>query len=347
MLEAFEFLGAFDLCGLMILFRGSDMKTVGFPISDKENEKRRALLPEHASMISHPEMLVFERGYGQVAGYSDQQYLDLGARVGSKEEVLSQDVICDPKIGDAKYLHDLDEGKTIFGWVHAVQSREITDVLLEKSLTAYAWEEMYESGRHVFWRNNELAGEAAVMHAFQCFGMMPYETKVAVIGRGNTARGAIKILNMLGAEVFQYDRRTERLFVAEIGRYDVVVNCVLWDVSRTDHIIGREDLCRMKKGSMIIDVSCDRNGGVETSIPTTINDPVYYVDGVLHYVVDHTPALFHKTFSRNNSELLHPYIEMLIQGEDDPVLRNAKIVEKGVILDEKIMEHQNRTLLFM
>lgn len=92
---------------------------------------------------------------------------------------------------------------------------------------------MFEKGRHVFWRNNELAGEAAVMHAFQCFGQMPYETKVAVIGRGNTARGAIKVLNIIGADVHQYDRHMEELLRIEIGQYDVIVNCILWDVTST------------------------------------------------------------------------------------------------------------------
>lgn len=57
--------------------------------------------------------------------------------------------------------------------------------------------------------------------------------------------------------------------------------CVLWDTKRKDHIIYREDLSRMKKDAMIVDVSCDRNGGIETSIPTTIENPTYKVDGVI------------------------------------------------------------------
>ena len=152
--------------------------------------------------------------------------------------------------------------------------------------------------------------------AFQCFGRMPYETKVAVIGNGNTARGAIKILNMLGADVMQYNRHTEKLLREEINLYDVIVNCVLWDTNRTDHIITKEDISNMKKGAMIIDVSCDRHGGIETSIPTTIEKPTYIVDDILHYAVDHTPALFYKTFSYDNSKTIYPYIEELIIGKE-------------------------------
>ena len=203
-------------------------------------------------------------------------------------------------------------------------------------------EKMFDEGRHVFWRNNELAGEAAVMHAFQCYGRMPYETEVAVIGRGNTARGAIKVLNMLGARVMQYDRNTESLLRREIGEYDVIINCVLWDVMRKDHIIFRDDLKRMKPNAMIIDVSCDRNGGIETSIPTTIKDPVYYENGILHYAVDHTPAVFYKTFSYENSKVIYPYLDQLVAGNHSQTLNSCLIVEKGKIVDKEITVFQNR-----
>lgn len=317
------------------------MKTVGFPISHKENECRRAIVPKHLKNIDHPELLYFERGYGNVLGIADSEYEACGSHITSRDEVLSKDIICDPKIGDADYLQELNH-QTIFGWVHATQNRDITDKLVDSRLTAFAWEKMFQKGRHVFWRNNELAGEAAIMHAFQCYARMPYETKVAVVGRGNTARGAIKVLNMLGADVRQYNRKTEELLRDEINQYDVIVNCVLWDVTRKDHIIYRNDLKRMKKNSMIIDVSCDRNGGIETSVPTTIEKPTYIIDGILHYAVDHTPSLFHKTFTLNNSEVIWKYINELQNGTYDEILKGALIIEDGIIIDNEINEYQNR-----
>ncbi len=318
------------------------MNSVGFVISHKENEKRRAMIPEHIKFIEHPECLYFETGYGEVLGLSDDDYRDAGANICSREEALRCNVICDPKIGDAEYLTTLHKGQTIFGWIHATQNREITDNILNNGLTAYAWEQMFEKGRHIFWRNNELAGEAAVMHAFQCYGRMPYETSVAVIGKGNTARGAIKVLNMLGADVKQYDRHTESLLRDELYQYDVIVNCVLWDVNRKDHIIFREDLKLMKKNAMIVDVSCDRNGGIETSVPTTIDNPTYYVDGILHYVVDHTPALFYKTFTQNNSEVIYKFVNEFISENPGDILKNSLIIGNGKIIDEEINIFQNR-----
>lgn len=318
------------------------MKSIGFPISHKENENRRALVPEHLKKIQHPELLFFESGYGEVLGISDAEYEEYGCHICSHDESLTKDIICDPKIGDSDYIELLKPGQIIFGWIHATQNRDITDKILNSKLIAYAWEKMYEGNRHIFWRNNELAGEAAVMHAFQCYGRMPYETKVAVIGRGNTARGAIKVLNMLGAKVVQYDRRCEELLRFELDHYDVIINCVLWDILRKDHIIYNSDLKRMKKNSMIIDVSCDRRGGVESSEPTTIDNPTYMVEGVLHYVVDHTPALFYKTFSYENSKIIFKYINQFISGDYDNVLKNALIIDKGTIIDKEILKYQDR-----
>ena len=307
------------------------MNTIGFPKSRKENENRRALIPEHINLINYPGQLYFESGYGEVLNISDEEYKKYGCHIVSYEEVLKQDVICDPKIGDAEYLGNLQD-QIIFGWIHAIQNKDIAEKIKNGKLTVYAWELMYDRGRHVFWRNNELAGEAAVLHAFHCYGQMPYETKVAVIGRGNTARGAIKVLSMLGADIVQYDRNTENLLIDEIEQFDVIVNCVLWDISRKDHIISKKDLHKLKKGAMIVDVSCDKNGGIETSIPTRIEKPTYVIDGIIHYAVDHTPAIFYKTFSKNNSKIIWPYLEQLITNDLSPELKQALLFDNGQMI---------------
>lgn len=317
------------------------MKTLGFPISDKLNEKRRALIPSHIEKIKNPENIYIEKGYGQVLGYCDEDYLSYGVNIVDRELVLKQDIICDPKIGDAKYLNKLFN-QTIFGWVHAVQNKNITDRLINNKLTAIAWEDMFQKGRHVFWRNNEIAGEAAIVHAYTLHGLFPYNTKVALLGRGNIARGALKILTMMGADITVYDRRTEQLLRDEIGKYDVFVNAILWDTSRKDHIIYKDDLSKMKKGSLIIDISCDRNGGVETSIPTTLTNPIYVVDNIVHYAVDHTPTLFFKTISESLSENIASYLNQLIDDTPDIVLKDAIAVQNGIIVDQRINQFQGR-----
>ncbi len=318
------------------------MKTIGFPISTKENEKRRCLIPKHISSIKNKKSIYIETGYGNVLGFTDEDYNRAGVHIVTREEVLKKDIISDPKIGDAEYLSQLKD-QIVFGWVHAVQNKNITDIMVKNKITAYAWEDMYDSGRHVFWRNNEIAGEAAIMHAYTLYGLFPYNTKVAILGRGNVARGALKILTLMGADVMVYTRKMEQLFRKEISKYDVIVNAILWDTSRKDHIIYKEDLKRMKKGALIIDISCDRNGGIETCIPTTIDNPTYVIDGITHYAVDHTPSLFYKTISESLSEIMIMYIDDLIEGNmNNDVLNNSLIIDHGKIIDQRIILFQNR-----
>lgn len=318
------------------------MKTVGFPIPLKENEKRRAIIPHDLDKVSSISNLYFETGYGDVLGYSDDSYRAKGANICSRDEALRKDIICDPKVGDSEYLNNLKENQIIFGWIHAVQNRAVTDILVKNKVTAIAWEDMEENGRHTFWRNNEIAGEAAIMHAYLLHGLFPYNTKVALIGRGNIARGALKILTVLGADVKVYERKTENLLRREIQEFDVVVNGVLWDTNRDDHILFEEDIKRMKNGSLIIDISCDRNGGIATSIPTSIENPTYTVEGVTHYVVDHTPALFFKTVSETLSASISRFLDALIKDEKNETLESATIISSGIVKDEKIKKFQKR-----
>lgn len=114
----------------MAVIEGVIMRTIGFPISHKENENRRAVVPEHIKKMRNPEYLYFEKGYGEVLGIDDVDYKTAGANICSHDEVLKKDVICDPKVGDADYLENLHGGQTVFGWVHATQNRDIADKLV-------------------------------------------------------------------------------------------------------------------------------------------------------------------------------------------------------------------------
>lgn len=320
------------------------MRNVGFPLNCKEDEHRQAMILSDIVKMAERDKLYFEKGYGEAFGVSDEILRNAGVHVVSRNEVLKQDIICDPKAGDADYIDKLNEGQIVFGWIHAVQNRELTDLFLSKRLTGIAWEDMNKKGRHVFWRNNEIAGEAAVMQAFVNYGKMPYETKIAVLGRGNAGRGAYKILVSLGAEVTVYDRRTEDLFRENVSNYDVIVNAITWDVSREGHIIYEENVKEMKHDSMIIDVSCDEGMGIETSKPTSIKEPTYVKYGVLHYVVDHTPSVFYKTASKSISAQVREYLPTIMASKERGcnVLSPAIIIDNKNIYDKKILQHQER-----
>lgn len=316
------------------------MKTIGLIISHKNGERRRALLPKDiAKNVKNPQQLFFEEGYGESIGISDDGYRTVGCNIVSREEALACDVIADVKLGDADYLDEIAPNKILFGWAHAVQNIPFTSNILKNGHTVIAWEDIFENGRYIFYRNREVAGEAAIMHAYRYCGKMPYDTKVAILGNGQTAKGALRILHGLGAEVDVYNRRLEKLFREKMYEYDVLVNCILWDTNRTDRIIYKEDLKKMKPGTMIIDVSCDPYLEIETSHPTPIDDPVYIVDGVIHYTVDNTPGMFPITITKVLSEGISRYIDYIIEGgiESYPKnLQTAVVIENGHIRDERI-----------
>lgn len=323
------------------------MKTIGLVSSNKAGEKRRALLPQDiAKNIKYSSYLFVETGYGNTIDVLDEEYEALGCNIVTRENALMCDIICDVKLGDADYLDSIDDNKILFGWAHAVQNVDFTSSVLKHNHTVVAWEEMYEDGRYILFRNREIAGEAAVMHAFRYYGKMPYDAKVAILGNGQTAKGAMRILHGLGAHVDVFPRKHEELFKKKMFDYDVLINCVMWDTNRTDRIIYREDLAKMKKGTMIIDVSCDPYLEIETSHPTTIDTPVYIVDGILHYAVDNTPAMYHKTVSKVLSENLSRYIDLLICDDYNDVLKSAIVIDNGHIINNNILKFRRARNLF-
>lgn len=317
------------------------MKTVGLLISHKNGEKRRAILPEDIKKVNHPELLFFEKGYGELLNIEDSEYINAGANIVSREEALQKDIIVDVKLGDADYIKQLDPGKILFGWAHAVQSVDFTTDVINGKHTLYAWEDLYEDGRYIFYKNREIAGEAAMLHAIPMMGFMPYEAKFAILGNGQTAKGVQRILYGLGAkQVDIYGRRLETLFRKEMFNYDVIVNCILWDTNRKDRIIYKEDLKKFKKGTFIVDVSSDVELEIETSRPTTIDNPIYEVDGVVHYSVNNTPALFSMTVTKVLSDRISELLNPLIEEKDNEMLERAKEIESGEIILEDIRKYR-------
>ena len=322
------------------------MKRMGFLISHKNNEQRRALLPEDLETIKNVDKLLFETGYGLSVGHSDEEYIAQGAAVGTRDEVLACDILVDVKLGDADYLDIIDDNKLLVGWAHTVQNVDFTENMLRKNHTVIAWEEIFEGGRYIFYRNREVAGEAAVIHGFRYCGKMPYDTTVAVVGNGQVAKGAMRVLHGLGAKIDIYPRKFEKLFREKMFDYDVIVNCIMWDTSRTDRLIYREDLKKFKPGTLIIDVSCDPNLEIETTRATSIDDPVYEIDGVIHYCVDNTPAMFPKTVTKVLSQGFAGYIDGILENNLPESIKNATVIKNGHIVDERITAFREARGLF-
>ncbi len=188
----------------MVLLRLGVLST-----SSKENEFRLPIHPHHIERID-PDLracMVLEHGYGQRFGVSDAHLGTLVAGLAPRDEVIaSTDVVLLPK-PTLHDLHALHDGQVLWGWPHAVQDPDLTQIAIDKRLTLIAWEAMNHwtaSGDfmvHVFHMNNEMAGYCSVLHAMALTGSTGHygrPLRAVVIGFGNTARGAITGLQALG-----------------------------------------------------------------------------------------------------------------------------------------------------
>ena len=176
--------------------------------SQKENEKRVAIHPEHLKTL--PErmrrQLFFEKGYGLPFGMDDGKIEDLtGNRPAKREELLNHSpAVLMPKPVESD-LRAMKEGAVLWGWVHSVQQYGIAQAAIDRKLTLVAWERMYSrDGRgktHVFQKNNEMAGYCSVQHALQLRGIdgnFGRERRAAVLSFGSVSRGAVYALQNHG-----------------------------------------------------------------------------------------------------------------------------------------------------
>ena len=237
---------------------------------------------------------------------------------------------------------------------------------------------------HVFHKNNELAGYSSVMQALQLRGTTGEygrRLKAAVISFGATGRGAVGALNALGimdvsvlthrdpalvespihsARMHRYSRTTgaNRIVVdtedAEIGiaeflaDQDVIVNCVLQDPDDPFMFVMNDELKMFGDGTTIVDVSCDEAMGFEFALPTTFEEPMFTVDGRIHYyAVDHSPSYLWNSATWEISEALLPHIPTVLGGpsswDADETIRRAIEIRDGVIQNEKILSFQGRS----
>ncbi len=187
----------------------SQLRLGAIGTSSKENERRLPIHPHHVERIDADlrSRIVLEAGYGRHYGVSDDYLAGLVSALLPREEVIAQtDIVLLPKPTMAD-LESLRRGQILWGWPHAVQDAELTQISIDKHLTLIAWEQMNHwtpSGDfmvHVFHLNNEMAGYCSVLQAMTLAGTTGHygrHLRAVVLGFGNTARGAITALHGLG-----------------------------------------------------------------------------------------------------------------------------------------------------
>jgi alanine dehydrogenase len=330
--------------------------------SKKDDERRFPVHPGHLSRIPEKlrRQLIFEEGYGAPFGIADSEIAAQTGGIATRHELLADIgtvIIAKPVLAD---LQELREGGTLWGYVHCVQQRDITQAAIDRKQTLIAFEDMFvwspdgHIGRHTFYKNNEMAGYCAVIHALQLKGIDGHygnQRKVIIFGFGAVSRGAIYALKAHGFRDIticiqrpDHEVREEvldchyvkirtgstgeaRMVVVEhdgstrpltdlIGETDIIVNGTFQDTENpTDFVIEAES-SRLKPNSLIIDVSCDEGMGFFFAKPTTFKNPMFKYETIDYYAVDHTPSYLWESATRSISAALIVYVPTVLAGRD-------------------------------
>ena len=331
--------------------------------SKKEDERRFPIHPSHLSRIPKAlrHQLIFEEGYGIPFGVSDAEIAALTGGIATRHEILADIgmvIINKPVLAD---LQELREGGTLWGYVHCVQQKEITQAALDRKQTLIAFEDMFvwspngQVGRHTFYKNNEMAGYCAVIHALQLKGIDGHygnQRKTIIFGFGAVSRGAIYALKAHGfrditiciqrpdhevrEEVLDcnYVRVQEgtdneaRMMVIEhdgtarpltdlISEADIIVNGTFQDTAHPIDFVTEAEKGALKPNGLIIDISCDEGMGFFFAKPTTFKHPMFKYETTDYYAVDHTPSYFWESATRSISAALIVYLPNVLAGRND------------------------------
>ncbi len=343
---------------------------IGVPKEIKDHEFRVGLTPGGArALVKGGHRVLVEAGAGVGSGLEDDAYRTAGAEVIPEKAVLFEraDLIVKVKEPSESEYPLFRKGQALFTYLHLAANRKLTEALLERQVFAFAYETVQRPDHSlpILQPMSEVAGRLSTQigaHYLErtqggrgiLLGGVPGVApgKVVVLGAGVVGTQAIRVAVGLGAQVtvFNLDRgRLEALDTFYQGRIvtmasdsawieeavldaDLVIGAVMVTGARAPILVKRGTVSRMKKGAVIVDVSVDQGGCVETTRPTSHSDPVYSVDGVLHYAVPNIPGIVPHTatFALTNASL--PFILRLAELGPEQAVRTDPVLAKGLNL---------------
>ncbi|WP_028835419.1 MULTISPECIES: N(5)-(carboxyethyl)ornithine synthase [unclassified Pseudoalteromonas] len=357
--------------------------------SRKTDERRYPIHPVHLMRI--PEKLrkkmIFEQGYGAAFNMSDEEIAALTGGIATRSDILTQlgtVIIAKPVLAD---LQELKEGGTIWGYVHCVQQQAITQAALDRKLTLIAFEDMFvwspqgNVGRHTFYKNNEMAGYCAVLHALQLKGIDGHygnQRKTIIFSFGAVSRGAIYALKAHGFRDIticiqrpDHEVREEvldchyvkvrpgiegeaRMMVVEhdgsqrpltelISEADIIVNGTYQETANPVNFVIESEADCLKPNSLIIDVSCDEGMGFFFAKPTTFKHPMFSYKTTDYYAVDHTPSYLWESATRSISAALIVYLPTVLAGPEQ--WQKDETIRRAINIEHGIIKN-NAILAF-
>lgn len=322
---------------------------IGVPKEIKTNENRVALVPAGTEILVEAGHTVYvERGAGQGSGFPDEAYVSAGAKLlDTADEVWAKaEMIMKVKEPIAVEWPRMRAGQVIYTYFHFAASEELTRAVIDSKAIAIAYETVQLPNRELplLTPMSEVAGRMAVQEGAKYLekvhggrgvllggvpGVAPAE--VAIIGGGVVGINAAKMAAGMGANVTILDLSLDRLrylddvlpanvttvysnrfnILDAVKRADLVIGAVLLPGAKAPRLIRREDLKLMKPGAVIVDVAVDQGGCVETIHATTHENPIYFVDGVLHYGVANMPGGVPRTSTLALTNATLPYARTL------------------------------------
>lgn len=353
---------------------------IGVLKENKPDESRVIMVPNGASeLIREGHKVIVQKGAGVLSGFSDEDYVKVGAEIRDTMADIYKEAELVAKVKEI--LPDeyelLREGQIIFGCLHPAAHREEVDVLLTKKVIGFTAEDSHRYGSP----NCEVAGKMGALMGIMCLtthmggsgkmvcgmGGAP-GIRAIVLGAGIVGQGAIDILASLGAQVtvmdvqvgilrqiqYQFPKNVQTSFSNQaniremLPETDLIINAVKWPKHRKDHLVTKEMLKLMRPGSVIVDVSADVGGAIETYRSTTHADPTYVIDGVVHYGVDNIPASVPNTISVAYAAVVLPHLQAIANlgcaeaCRRDAYLRRSLTVYEGTLCHEETAQIQNR-----
>ena len=357
-----------------IFLKGSQMK-IGIPREIKTNENRVALVPSGAALlVTEGHAVLVETGAGLGSGFSDAEYSAVGAHIAPDAEALwaQAELIVKVKEPIEAEWPRMRAGQTIFTYFHFAANEQLTRAHLASGATCIAYETVQlPSGElPLLTPMSEVAGRMAVQEGAKYLeklyggrgvllggvpGVSP--AHVVILGGGVVGAHAAKIAAGMGASVTVLDVSMERLrylgevmpanvqmifsnrqaLLKQIATADLVIGGVLVAGAVAPKLIRREDLKTMRQGAVIVDVAVDQGGCVETTHATTHENPIYIVDGIVHYAVANMPGGVPRTSTLALTNATLPYVLQLANKGWRQALKDNAALLKGLnIADGKI-----------
>ncbi len=347
---------------------------IGVPKEIKDHEFRVSLTPDGVrTLCAGGHSVWVEPAAGEGSGFSNEEYQKAGARLaGSKAQLFQEaELILKVKEPLPSEFSLFRPKQSLFTYLHLAASAELTRALVDARVTAIAYETTEQDGALPMLRPmSDIAGRMAVQVGARylersqggrgvLLGAVPgvESGTVVILGAGVVGSAATRIAVGMGAQVTVINQDLSRLHYLDdlyrgrivtlasnqpwidraVETADLVIGAVLVRGARAPRLVSRSVVSRMKPGSVIVDVSVDQGGCCETTRPTSHSDPVYQVDGVLHYCVANMPGIVPRTSTLALTNATLPFIVRIASVGAEKAIRSDPGLRLGVnVADGKV-----------